>query len=267
MRRLQLNTNRIEKSYITVMNFSGIYKYEQFYKDENVMWLDFSNLQGKNCYCDGMTEKTIKDRIKNISPQGLHFIDSGNYHYATKFWIDKIKEKFNLVVFDYHSDMQKPIFNNILSCGSWIAQSLENNQYIENIILLGISKEQKRALDEKYNDKLVCIDSEQIKKREFSQPQNLNNPYPIYISIDKDVLSRTIIETNWNQGDMKLTELKNILHGIIPKRKIIGIDLCGECANENGKLGAIKSNDEVNANLLRFLKNERKLTPTFQYES
>ncbi len=259
MRGLELNTSRTEKSYITIMNFSGIYKYEQFYKDENVIWLDFSKLQGKNCFCDSMAEKTIKDTIKNMSPQGLHFIDSGNYHYATKFWIDKIREKFSLVVFDYHTDMQKPVFKSILSCGSWVVQCLENNSFIDKIVLMGIGKEQKLALDEKYKDKLICIDSEQIKKNDFSQIQKLSEQYPVYISIDKDVLSRRVIETNWSQGNMKLTELKNILHGIIPKRKIIGIDLCGECANETGKLSAVKNNDEVNANLLRFLKDERKI--------
>lgn len=260
-----------KRNYITIMNFSGIYKYEQFYKDENVIWLDFSGLQGKNCYCDDSAEKLIRERIKNMSPQGLHFIDSGNYHYATKFWIDKIKEKFNLIVIDYHSDMQEPAFYSILSCGSWIAQCLENNTYIDKIILMGISKEQKETLTGKYKDRLICIDNEQIKKNDFLELQGLNRKYPVYISIDKDVLSRNILETNWSQGDMKLTELKSILHGIIPKQNIIGIDLCGECANEEGKLRAVQRNDEVNANLLRFLKNERNLCRmnchTVQYKS
>lgn len=259
MRGLLLVMSRTEKSYIIIMNFSGIYKYEQFYKNEKVTWLDFSNLSGKNCYCDILTERKIKDKIKNLSPQGLHFIDSGNYHYVTKFWIDKIKEKFNLIVFDNHSDMQKPAFNGLLSCGSWIAQSLENNPYIEKAILLGISKEQKSILDKKYKEKLFCMDSEQIRLNDFSHAPELDNQYPVYISIDKDVLSRRIIETNWSQGDMKLVELKNILHGIIPKRKIIGIDLCGECVNENGMLRAVNKSDEVNASLLKFLKNERKI--------
>lgn len=259
MRGLELDTSRTEKSYITIMNFSGIYKYEQFYKDENVIWLDFSNLKGKNCYCDRITEEVIKDRIKNMPPQGVHFIDSGNYHYATKFWIDKIREKFSLVVFDYHTDMQKPAFKSILSCGSWVVECLENNSFIDKVILLGIGKEQKSAIDEKYKNKIICIDNEQIKKNDFSQTQKINKQYPVYISIDKDVLSRRVIDTNWSQGNMKLTELKNILHGIIPRRKVIGIDLCGECANEAGKLSAVKKSDEVNANLLGFLKNERKI--------
>ena len=33
---------------------------------------------------------------------------------------------------------------------------------------------------------------------------------PIYISIDKDVLSKNVVETTWDQGDMKLKDLKEI---------------------------------------------------------
>ena len=34
---------------------------------------------------------------------------------------------------------------------------------------------------------------------------------PIYISIDKDVLSKNVVETTWDQGDMKLKDLKEIV--------------------------------------------------------
>ncbi|MBE6033709.1 MAG: arginase [Clostridiales bacterium] len=253
-----MNMSKIQDADITIMNFSGIYRYEKFYKNENVIWLDFCSLKGKNCYCDGLAEKIIEEKIKNFPPQGLHFIDSGNYHYATKFWIDKIQEKFNLIVFDYHTDMQEPLFKNILSCGSWLAHCAEKNLYIDKIILLGVSRKQKISLDKKYKDKIICLDIGQIKEKNYSSLQKINMKYPIYISIDKDVLSRTIFETNWTQGEMKLTELKNILQEIMLERRIIGIDLCGECANEAGKSIALKRNDEVNANLLNFIKRQSR---------
>jgi len=44
--------SKIQDADITIMNFSGIYRYEKFYKNENVIWLDFCSLKGKNCYCD-----------------------------------------------------------------------------------------------------------------------------------------------------------------------------------------------------------------------
>ena len=59
----------------------------------------------------------IQDKIKDLSVHGIHFIDNGNYHYLTKLWIEKIDEPFILVVFDHHSDMQKPLYQDFLSCG------------------------------------------------------------------------------------------------------------------------------------------------------
>lgn len=34
---------------------------------------------------------------------GIHFLDSGNYHYVTKLWLDQVKEPFDLLVLDHHT--------------------------------------------------------------------------------------------------------------------------------------------------------------------
>ena len=38
--------------------------------------------------------------------------------------------------------------------------------------------------------------------------------------------------------------------------KTIGIDICGECANEVGQLNEIKEDDAFNEKILSFLKKE-----------
>ncbi len=101
-----------------IMDFSGIYREEDFAVQEAV-WLDFRNLQGVNCYCTPEAEKEIKERICGLHVQGIHFLDSGNYHYLSKFWLEKIEEPFSLLVFDNHTDMQEAAFFGLLSCGSW----------------------------------------------------------------------------------------------------------------------------------------------------
>ena len=53
-----------------------------------------------------------------------------------------MKHDFILVVFDHHSDMMQPMFDDILSCGSWILNSLENNKYLKKVILIGIDEKQ-----------------------------------------------------------------------------------------------------------------------------
>ena len=83
-----------------------------------------SILNGTECYCDEEGASALQRMIADYSPQGIHFIDSGNYHYVTKFWTDKLATPFALLVFDHHPDMQPPLFEHILSCGSWVKDVL-----------------------------------------------------------------------------------------------------------------------------------------------
>ena len=117
---------------MTVMDFTGIYENEKFYKHKNIRWLDLHELQGVYGYCSQEARRTIEAKISNLSPEGIHFIDSGNFHYVSEFWIEKMKHDFILVVFDHHSDMVQPLFDDILSCGSWILNSLENNKLLND---------------------------------------------------------------------------------------------------------------------------------------
>jgi hypothetical protein len=49
---------------------------------------------------------------------------------------------------------------------------------------------------------------------------------PVYLSIDKDVLSRDVVQTNWDQGVMTLEELELAI-GML-KSLVIASDLTGE---------------------------------------
>ena len=69
---------------------------------------------------------------------------------------------------------------------------------------------------------------------------DLLRQYPLYISIDKDVLSQNVIQTDWDQGSMQLMEFKILLAYLFKNSQTIGIDICGECANEVGQLNEIK---------------------------
>ena len=110
---------------IVLMDFSGIYEEEQFWKQERVSWVSLQEVSGTNCYCDEEAMKFLKKKIADYSPNGIHFLDSGNYHYMSRIWIEKIGSPFGLVVFDNHTDMQPPAFGGLLSCGGWIASSIE----------------------------------------------------------------------------------------------------------------------------------------------
>lgn len=47
---------------------------------------------------------------KIIQLAGIHFIDSGNYHYMTRLWLTRMDQPFCLLVYDNHTDMQPPGF-------------------------------------------------------------------------------------------------------------------------------------------------------------
>ena len=107
---------------LTLMNFSHVYENEKFYLSEEYNWVDCTNINGTNGYCDESALAILKEKVQAIKAEGIHFIDSGNYHYISHLWLEKIVEDFILVVFDHHSDMMRPAFGDILSCGSWLME-------------------------------------------------------------------------------------------------------------------------------------------------
>ena len=97
---------------VVMMNFTHVYEQEYFYRKEPHLWMDFTGLKGVNGYCDEEAGREIRERIENLSPMGVHFIDSGNFHYISKFWTDKIREGLGA------HDQEPPMHEFILSQGT-----------------------------------------------------------------------------------------------------------------------------------------------------
>ena len=251
---------------LTVMNFSHVYENEKFYLSEEYNWVDCTNIIGTNGYCDESALVVLKEKVQAIKAEGIHFIDSGNYHYISHLWLEKIVEDFILVVFDHHSDMMRPAFGDILSSGSWLMEEIKSNTFIKKVLIIGLSKEQKEAIPKEYLDKVICICEEEVAK--WSEQDNLLidlDNLPVYISIDKDVLNKETVNTSWDQGKMSLNRLKLILYKIIKNKDVIGIDICGE--NQESKMKFIKNNDMVNSEILNFCWHEAGLSILKEYDS
>ena len=135
---------------IVVMNFSNVYEEENFYKNAGAEWIDCSDISGADCFCDDEAAAEIRRRLQDVSAHGLHFIDSGNYHYVSRFFTDKIKERFVLVVFDHHPDMQPPLFEQILTCGDWVKSVIDTNKNLEKVVLVGTSDKLIANIPEEY---------------------------------------------------------------------------------------------------------------------
>lgn len=246
---------------IIIMNFTGVYEDEDFYKNINTAkWIDLKKIDGTYGYCDKRAEKSIKLKIKPYSPYGIHFIDSGNFHYVSKFWIDKIDKPFSLCVFDHHSDMQPSLFKNLLSCGDWIKEALDENKNLDKVFLIGTDKNLVNSIDKKYKDRIRVFTKEDLCSKDgwitFLHTQSNN---PLYISVDKDVLKASLVKTDWDQGELTMKELESLLLIIMDKEKIAGIDICGEYiphswSYENMK--RVKTNNKCNQELLKLISSK-----------
>lgn len=246
---------------IVMMDFSGVYKQQHFYEGEKIDWVEVQELPGSNCYCDEEAIEIIRAKIKKFSSESIHFIDSGNYHYMSRIWMEKIKEPFRLLVFDNHTDMQLPAFGGLLSCGGWIADSLEHLPFLEEVILIGPSQIDFNSVEEKYKDKVRFWGKESLEEESAISIEHFLNEislnFPIYISIDKDILCKTDAYTTWSQGDLaldKLLEFLRIFMMRMQKKKayLAGVDICGEenCASAEEQ----KKNDFANQQLLKLFQ-------------
>ena len=118
---------------VTLVNVSGIYDEQPLFIDKlkkgGAGVIDAVSMTGTNGYCDDMAKENFREMMKEYPTKGIHFIDGGNYHYLTLLWLSLIEEPFDLIVFDNHSDMQKPAFGDVLSCGGWIRNLVEDSGF------------------------------------------------------------------------------------------------------------------------------------------
>ena len=122
-------------------NRNMIFDFTQCYpkrKEPGLEWHDCSAIGGSRLYCSRDAEEKIKALIAPAGVSGIHFIDSGDYHYISKIMTDFIKEPFTLVLIDHHTDMQDAsLGGDILSCGNWAKKVLQENPYLQRLVLIG----------------------------------------------------------------------------------------------------------------------------------
>lgn len=285
---------------ITIHDFSGVYSEQPFLqtlrdsshnvasasdnvgsvtaekKTKKIKWLDCTQISGTDCYCDDDAVTAIREQIANAgikTAEGIHFFDNGNYHYMSKIWTDMVQEPFSLVVFDHHPDMQPPRFGDILSCGGWVKKVLDENKFIDNVVIIGvadhlvdeireeIASHPSGARNDNHQNKVTFIRESEIANIQTNSLLTAHSSQPLYISIDKDALSHADAATNWDQGSLSLEHMKAIITEIAKDRRIIGVDICGERARDfagdehHSIQEADALNDRTNRELVEFFRN------------
>lgn len=176
------------------MNISGVYDDECWSLPDSAV-LDFRSLEGCNCYCTSEAETAFRNAIAPLPLRSVHWIDTGDYHYLSKIWMEKAEEPFALALFDNHPDDQPDAFGSgLLSCGSWVAEARKSLPLLKATVLNGTGI-----------------------------PEGL----PVYLSIDLDVMPREYARTDWTQGEMSLDALLYAVGTISAEHRILGIDICG----------------------------------------
>lgn len=196
----------------------------------------------------------------------LCFMGSGDFHHITSlllpFALEKQDGPVTLIHFDNHPDWVH--FGGGVSCGSWVNHVVVHPK-IAKVITIGVcSKDLWRPnwkganLDLLATGKLELFPYQHAPSRvrhdygagaSYTQKNNHLHWHTItdmgevafvgmllsrietknvYITVDKDVLTREDAETNWDQGQMKLPLLLELLRRIGEQHTIVGADVNGD---------------------------------------
>lgn len=271
-----------------ILDFTHVYRDEDIKDIDRFRYIDCSDIQETDMYCSKNAYEKIWGRIEPYGIQGIHYIDSGNYHYITKIITDHITEPFGLVMYDHHTDMQIPMVPEMMSCGDWAVQALSQNKNLRQLVIVGPPESDIKQTLESYSGsqsgRLLTFSAEDLHGDLLENKLKLiRTDLPLYISIDKDVLGTEYTETNWSQGDMSIDGLERLLSvflggqgeekntdacrnderydGGIRHSRILGVDICGEIQTDipvPEYLEAEEKNEKVNIELFRFISEHVK---------
>jgi len=200
---------------------------------------------------------------------GPYFLGSGDYHHVSYILIKRLGESLaaaarasgetaaglllDVVVLDNHPDNMRYPFG--IHCGSWISH-LAALPFIGRIDVAGITSGDigpahavenrlKPLLSGKLTYWSVGVSVGWARRlglgrafRSFPSVAELAAALaaerggagrPLYFSLDKDVLARSVAQTNWDQGRMELADLTGIIKALKPR--ICGADIVGEVSD------------------------------------
>jgi hypothetical protein len=195
---------------------------------------------------------TVLNR-QNVALPPVAFLGSGDFHHVSYLMIKRLRSKgpFQVIVFDNHPDNMR--FPWGIHCGSWV-HHVCRLPFVSRVTVIGITSGDIRGyhlfenhLRSLYTGKLsyFCLApvptlarmlglsgirdgrrqdndlSKLIQDRILTADSN-----PVYLSIDKDVLSSRVVQTNWDQGVLTEQNLFNAVRFLKPH--LFAADVTGE---------------------------------------
>lgn len=182
------------------------------------------------------------------------FLGSGDYHHVSLPLVERLQTTMQtnvqVVVFDNHPDNMRYPFG--IHCGSWIWH-VSRLPFVERVHVAGITSGDVEGLHVLENH-LGALRSGKV--RYYTVGRNLRGlqrlgvrasrsfssiaealealkgsltAAPVYLSIDKDVLAPDVVQTNWDQGVMRLEELLDAIAML--QGRVIGSDITGDVSS------------------------------------
>ncbi|GGB52510.1 hypothetical protein F3157_14815 [Virgibacillus dakarensis] len=250
-------------SHVTVLNFDQTYRKQAFLQTENCQWLDLEGIPGTNLFCEKDGLFLIEQKLKQSGINQMTFLGSGNYHYVSFLLLSVIQKPFTLVLFDHHTDMFPSPNESLISCGSWVRESVKKLPLLEKVILIGVKEDWKQQIPSAMVEKVAVYSEQSLHTSESTILKSIMDEIPtdsVYISVDKDVLDSRDAVTAWDHGTLRLQPLIGMVKEIIREKAFCGIDICGEYpitpANEYHQqtIEAVNKNEYANRVIWECLK-------------
>jgi hypothetical protein len=202
-------------------------------------------------------ERDVAQKLAPARRPAITFLGSGDFHHLTLALLARQPRPFNLLVLDNHPDWMRGL--PFLHCGTWLhhAARMSNvrrifhvggdvdfdNRYrwlapwrllrAGKIVVLPAVRSFRRGQWARIrNDQLRCNGAISL-----ARLLNILHPYraelaqlPLYISVDKDVLTASEAVVNWDSGHLRLDELTILLETFLhaARGRLAGFDTVGD---------------------------------------
>jgi hypothetical protein len=206
-------------------------------------------------------EASLSARLGRATDPARHltFVGSGDFHHVSLALVRRLTEPFNLLVIDNHPDWMRGI--PVLHCGSWLwhACRLPNVRRIYHLggdvdfdnayrhlapwtalksgqiaVFPAVRSYRRRAWHLVQHEPLRAAGEDRLPAGRLEELLRPHRDYlarwPLYISLDKDVMSTADAVVNWDSGHLELGEVRDILAGFVRAAhgQLAGMDVVGD---------------------------------------
>jgi hypothetical protein len=193
------------------------------------------------------------------STPALTFYGSGDFHHVSLALVRRVRASCNLLVLDNHPDWMRGV--PFLHCGTWLNHAarlpqvrrvfhvggdVDFDNYFRwlapwdlirsgKIVVIPATRRYRRGRWQGINHTPLRaaaeIEAGAERVRQVLQPYREElRRWPLYVSMDKDVLMSAHAPVNWDSGRLTLAEAQTVLRTVLPAAEggLVGMDVVGD---------------------------------------